>query len=485
MMVREGRASEAQIKLKKIRRAKLPRPLAWKAASLARRVNLDNLAVSILNPIVRPGRKHFLHATAQEKAEYAQCLTKIGAPEEALAILKGIREPLPDVWKFQAAALIAEWNYDKAIPLLARYIECGEVEPYQIIVAKVNMASALVYERQFGQASEILEHLLEETQNNQYTLLHGNSLELAAQSAIFQKQWSAAAEFLSRAERVLFGTGTLDEFFVMKWRAILTLSQDSENSKTLSRLHRVGKEARERGHWETIRDCDRIEALITHNKSLLTHVYFGTPHESFRKWLCVDSEPNATFMAEYLWTLHSGKEASIFDLKTGRIEGSLRKHLEVGDTLHQLFIALCRDFYRPCRLPALHYQLYPNEFYNPVTSPNRVYQVMNRMRKWIKVNRLPIEISEEWGHYWLTANRPFRIRITDRSKLGKIEPLILDTLQSSFGNQPFSVSQASEALSVSIPTALRRLSQAVSQGSLVRVGKGPGTKYCVPAKMAA
>ena len=205
-LIRRGHGAEARTALRQLISRKVPRPLLAQVAALLRRADLPWLALRLLNPIVRPTGKAAGFATEKEKAEYAAALAVIGASKEALELLRSIdAKEVPERLLYEAFALMAQWDYQATVPLLTRYVGVSSLTNYQRLVGKVNLAAALVHERQHLKADYLLKQLLFDTSLRRLSLMHGIALEQAAQSCIYQKNWSGAARFLQQANSALAG----------------------------------------------------------------------------------------------------------------------------------------------------------------------------------------------------------------------------------------------------------------------------------------
>src|SRR5205823_3880405 len=109
----------------------------------------------------------------------------------------------------------------------------------------------------------LLAGLVERTREGEHWLLHGNALELAAQSAFDEARFDEARRLVGEAETVLGAHGGLDAFYVEKWKAMLDYVVAPRRRGHGGPLDAVRRKARELHHWETIRDCDRLQALHT------------------------------------------------------------------------------------------------------------------------------------------------------------------------------------------------------------------------------
>lgn len=476
-LIRDGRGGEARAALKKLKEKKIPRPDAAAFASLAWRADLPALGVRALNAIVRPDRKNPVVASVAEKAEYAQCLIRLGAVEEAAKLLEGLpAESCPQVLLYLASARISQWEYAEAIPLLSRYTRAAGLTKYQRLVGMTNLAAALVYERQHDRATPLLHNLVYETSVKRFSLLFGVSLELSAQNFALQRKFAEMERCLDKARESLEKAEIVEDFFVRKWKAMGAMLREGHSVRSRNELEAVREEARKRRHWETLRQCDQIEAMVKRDEELLRRVYFGTPYRAFRERLLADFESKVAIPPEYVWAIHPSGEGKPHDLLRGKPVGR-REGLKPGQLFHRLLSALCLDFYRPIRLAALHFRLYPGEIYNPVTSPFRVYEAVKRLRQWMETCSLPLAIEEEEGTYQLVATAPCRLVLPGREVVEHRHGPALERLRKAFGEQPFSIHEACRVLELPLRTAHRLVKDSTDEGKLERVGRSRSTRY--------
>lgn len=477
-LIRAGSANAARRKLGGLARRKVPRPDALPLASLARRANLPGLALRLLNPIVRPSAKHVARASEAEAAEYAASLVRVGAVAEALEILKSIDGARhPEALLFESFALMTQWDYAATIPLLTRYLASPGLDAYAKLVGKVNLAAALVQERRHAPARACLEELRLETREPGLSLLHANSLELSAQQAVGERRWREAEHYLRDADQALRDSGSLDELFVRKWMAILALLRDGD-AAAKSLIARVRDEALARRHWETVRECDFHSAIVAHDDRLAVHLYFGTPFESYRRRIVAERGGKLDLPDRYPWALGDAtpgmKRVDLDHLLGEAIPGD--EPLKVGQAMHRLLATLASDFYRPRRIATLHAELYPREYFNPLSSPNRVHRVVHRLKRWLRRGRSPLVVVEENGMYRLHGMRPCRL-VVPRGRTNARSEHLLSRLAERATARPFSVGEAKAWLGVSERSAQRLLLGAVRDGALVREGAAAATRY--------
>lgn len=441
---------------------------------------MPEAGVKLLNLIVRPKARNPEVATETERLEYAAGLIAIGAAAEGTKLLSTIdSNQFPDVLFFRASAHFARWEYLDAIPLLQQYTKRFDIGEYHWMVGMVNLSAALLYERRSSEFEEASQILSEETRKRKLLRLHGNCLELLAQNSIQNRNWGEASRRLAQAESFLSEVGGYDLLFVQKWSAILALLEKGPTQKNLEALAEVKRSAIEQKRWETVRHTDQFKAVATQNHSLLQRVFFGTPFASFRLRLVEDFGAKISLPSEYLWGAEENEERleEEFDLNSGISAGG--EHLKPGCTSHRLLLALCSDFYRPSSLVSLHAEVWPDSFYNPISSPNRVHQGIHRLKEWMMEHMPSWRLIEKKGFYLLKGEKTGAIRVTQETVPSSHVFLIANRLRERWSDLPFSAKLASEHLGISVATAQRVLNSGQREGIVEKLGRGNVTKYRV------
>jgi len=472
-LIRSGKMNRAGGQLKKLSLSRLSRPDTYRAAALARQAGLPGLSVRLLNPFVRPKNLSIQKANDKEKALYAGALVRLGAVEEAETILGSIDAAnAPEKDLFLTHALFAQWNYRDAIPALERLIASSEIEQPQRVAGLVNLAAAFVHEGRYEEAESVFARIDEETERSGLTVFKGNTLELRAQASIGKKDWAGAEKYLSLAEAELVTATPVEAYFVRKWRAILNLRSSASSSPDIDDIRKLRAEAVAIGHYESIRDCDLIISCTTQNPDLFLQVFFGTPFTPFRQMALARYARPLDIPDEYNWQLLPGGQS---DDLLSRL-GARRPFSKQGGVLARLTALFCTDFYRPFRLEMIHEIVYPNEYYNPQSSPNRVHQSVRLLRRWIAQNNLPLEVASAGAMYWLRAKAPYAIRVPRnlwQDLHEKSELPWLDLLPTG----DFTSEDVVRQLHISDRSARRLLNHGVAAGRLERQGAGKSTAY--------
>ena len=94
------------------------------------------------------------------------------------------------------------------------------------------------------------------------------------------------------------------------------------------------------------------------------------------------------------------KPQRVFDLTSAR--ESQECQLKNGFLLHRLLHLLTEDLYQPLTLGKIFSRLFNGEYFDPNSSPDRVHQVVKRLRAWLRSEKIPLDIQEAGGFYRLT-----------------------------------------------------------------------------------
>lgn len=482
--LRQGQVQLAQTELQALQISKIPREDRLAFANLARRANLVFLSLQILGPIARPkvsSRKISLQAppTTAELAAYAAGLVRIGAVKEAKALLDSLdSSQCAEVLLYKSYIPILRWDYRQAIPYLKKYIGSPQISEYQKLVGKVNLASAYVAERNLHQVGKLLEELRKSTEAGAHLLLHSNVLELLAQYWILKKDYLQAQEFLLVASKSQQGSGNSNYgFWFKKWNAVLGSLQ--EGASRADEFLKIRQEALDGQDWETVRECDFFHAIFTKNNQGLTHVIFGTSFKRYREKVKVYRGTYLNLPRQYDWEIGPGGASEmvrILDVGRGR-ELNGKVELKIGQLLHRALKLLSSDFYRPFRIGEIYGELFPDTFFNPMTSAQQIAQVVQRLRNWFQQNHIPLQIMTLESAYRLQATGPYCLRLTLHHVRVSAHNAELKTLQENWPYQVFSAEQAAQATTIPRRTLSRVLKAAVANKKLFKVGHGRSTLY--------
>ncbi len=459
----------------------IPRSHICQFSEIAWRISYPIYALKLLHPIVFPENSFSKPATDKEKINYASSLVNLGAIDEAIEIFDGIN-PLeePETLLRKSFAYFKKWNYQGAMPWLLEYVNHKDLTPYKRLIGKVNMAAALIEQCEWRKAETLLTEIQSECRKNSHLLLLGNCLELQAQVEIFQHRFDQALPLLEEAKSYLQNQKGSFSLFVEKWLIICRCFKGDLDS--LKDLIDLKNKAFELSNWETVRECDLFEAIVTQNEDLVKRLLLGTPSEHYRQRVRRLFGKHLVSRGNYYLTLGSSPEAnpkrnfSPYDVQK---DG---KALYNKTQLLALYEALTMDFYKPSHIGLLFQRIYRDEKFNPFTSPDRVLKLIKRLNHWFISNELPIRVHIKKSEFALISQgESIQILVHRAQKLSK-EVGNIQQLKHLFDGRTFSASQVSEKMKISKSSAKNMINQAVEAGYLTQRGSRRPAIYQITSK---
>jgi tetratricopeptide (TPR) repeat protein len=476
--IRAGDFSSVVRSISTINRNTIPRIELVRYANIANRVNQGRIAHRLLQPIVRSdkqAKQSIVAPTEDEKIEFAEALRIMGFIGEAKKILSEIdskRQPLADLRI--AFCLMTQWKYAEAIPHLRNYLNNTDAKLYSHTIAGVNLAAALVIEREDEEALILLERLKVDTKKAGHQLLYGNCLELMAQLYIHQNRFQLADQILEEAEASSLKAQTRYSLYLRKWKAI---SASLQIQSVHQELESCRKLALEEMDWETLRECDLYIGFLTKNQNLLNQVYFGTPYPSYRKRI-LKLAGNVFLKSEsYVWN-QTGTEPihEVFDVLHGKLDSAI-SGLETGRLMHRLLLLLTSDLYRPLSIGSAFSELFPNEQFSQAGSTNRISQIVKRLRSWFHEQGDLFSIEENSGTYHLKIQPGIGLRVPREQPQLSSHSVTWMNLVSQLPANPFSKADVIQLLGCSAASANRLLRWSISTDRCKAIGAGPQRKY--------
>jgi hypothetical protein len=467
--LRAGKGARVARLLEGLNVARLAREQRLPLANVARRAGLTLLGLRLLGPVMHRDRNRWrTQPTSQELAEYAVLLQKCGANHEALQTLNLVDAgAVKEVHLYRSFCHFHRWDHAKAVPELKAYLEC-DLEPYARLVGQINLAVAHLYSSELEIADALLEQTLAAAAAGSYSRILGNGYELRAQTAVYRGDLSSASRYLEMARTQFDDEATFDQMFIRLWSAAIA---DSRAGR-VEELRKFRADALAGGFWECAREADLFSLKIEFRRELFEHLIFGTPHSGGRAYICrqLGCFPQSTSYT------YGEAGAPCFDLRSGKMTDG-RETLNAGKKTHQLLDILLRDLYSPYRIGGLFAELYPKEYFDIETSPDRVHQVLRRARRWLDSARIPVEITGVDGTYRLQIHGRFAFQLPLHRLPRNSMQLQFERLSERFGEKLFSASEAREALGIRITSFNRLLTWALENGLLERSGRSTSTRY--------
>ncbi len=466
--IRMGNGQAAREELLPLLPKAVPDGFLAKLANFCWRLDLPDRGLRILRRSVYPPQRAPEPPDPVVLAEYAQCLIKLGAVYEAEELLAQIPEnATPLKFAYRASAAMSRWDYERAYPYMVKYSACLSPSSYPAYVARINLAATAICIGKYQSATILLRELLNDASSKRFYRLYGTALNLAAQACIARKKWKEVDVYLDAATRTLKNIGPIDVLYIRKWQAIKTLAVRGK----LEPLRQVRIEATAINLWETVRQCDEYEALLSQNRALLLHLYYGTPYPHWRERLLKEFGSDIEIPMEYPWAFGGARAGAL------RIDALIRRQMTGSDQIPlRLLRVLVLDFYRPQRIPEIFAKLYPGEKFN-LSVKARVYEALTRLRAWLRTEGIPLIIDGKDGWFRLSSMVPCFVVVPRPDSILDQLTIRFETLLAVFGDKTFTLQEAAHILQVSSRTTNRILISGIERGLAKRDGHRRAARY--------
>jgi len=466
--IRQGQLHRAADQIRKFNFQQIPRESRTALANVCRRAGLIGHGLKVLQPLVRQlGPSVDKPATQEETCEYAALLMRNGSLAEAMNLLAGIDgERLPLSLLYRGFCHVSSWDYEAAAPLFEALLK-SEIDDYSKLIALVNLGASLSAIDRRQEAMEIINRAIVAATKVQAQRLIGNCLEIRAQIYMSQNAFAEAKKDLRQAHEMFDKNKNYDLLLISKNLAFIQALEE----KSLEPIHKFKAEAMARKHWESVREADFFSLKIRFDQKLFDHLIVGSPLPGYRKRALkqLPHEPSDYCLL--------GKEGSrCLDLENGHSNSDTG--LNPGKKVHAVLAALVADFYAPRNSGSLFANLYPDEYFDIGSSPNRVRQAIYRARSWLSEQDIPAEIHQDDGDYRFEIQGDFSLRISYAKPDLQSEAIrFLEMKKALPPGQPFTIGDACALLNISRSTFHRLAEYGLKNGLLRRVGVKRSTSY--------
>lgn len=479
ILIRSGQDQRVTKQLSALNMAQVPDQWRLPFANICRRISQISMGLRLLTPLVRSNEnKMQVRATPAERAEYAILLQRAGSVREALSILESIdAKMIPAVSLYTAFCHFNLWEYERALPHLRTYLDTN-LDPYQNLVARVNLGAALLTTNHFQDAKELLFGCIDSARQGSFRRLEGNCHELLSQVHILGDDLEAASASVHAAE-LIFDTPEslkgLEKLLTEKCRAFL----DAKLAKSTEPLLKFRERVVDWGHAETLRETDLFTLMVNFDAKKFEHLYFGTPFPAYRERI-ENYLGQHTTPSTYTW----GSDLPAVPRLDLVHEGTA---LRFGSSVHRTLHALTLDFYRANRSNSLFGLLFPNEYFNIFTSPTRLHQNLRRTRIWLKENHIPAEILKTKNGFILKVRDDYGFLVSKDRGVTDPKAMQIEKLRALFPEGGFSAADARKHLDLSNSGTQRLLRWAVEQSLVESFGASTSTTYyfCQPSRQSA
>ncbi len=470
-LTQTGIRSQALQLIHLLLQSKPKREYLVRLANFSNRNNSYVLAMRILYPIIKvQNQLSNITPTFLEINTYATSLIWIGSFNEAEHYLNQISDFHPS-WLTKAFLHLGRWEYKKALPYLKKYIHSPELTNYQRLVGEINLLSVYVGLRLEHDAIKLFNKLQKNLIENEHHLLLGNSHELIGQLYYFKLAFTEAEYHLQCAQTLLKDRAYRYRIFVEKWLAILNLHKNPDSIKAQSGLIFVRNEASRINHYETIRDCDFHLARLTKNYELMRKVYWGSSNRGYKNILMQNYPLDIDVMKKFNNKIeniiynptnianinYDSKEDGNFSLTNLNNEVNLdmmnlSSKLTCNKNFWTILNEITKDIYKPPKIGELFSVLYSNEYFNPFTSPSRVRNMVKRLNIELKFLFYEPRIQLKNGNLLFSSDNTICIKRPIQLFV-HYDQFLLKVFKQKWGSKRFNVTQFSNEMKISKPTA--------------------------------
>lgn len=480
--IKQGNIKSAKIQLKLINLKKTPREYWVALGNLARRCQMPSLILKWFNPIVRPLKPNSIIPTPAELALYGNALTRIGSFIESKEVLDSVDPNLDEqVYFYRALLAIQQWQYGDAVPNLENYIKQSKITSYQRLVGILNLAASHTALGDFRASSNYLQEILSLSEENK--LIKSNALEIQAQNYFYQENLQQAKKSIHDSLALTSDGSQFYSVFKKKWLFIIDLFEDESHKLSQSKVTEFKNFSRKEQDWESLRDIDFFLALKTRDEFRFLNVYYGTSLPGYKELLRRRYQYDFELPDDFgiVWSEYFDqpiKGSPRFDLASCSYG---EKQLQISTPkLRELFRFLISDIYRPFSFGEVLNHIYPNEYYNVVSSPAKLNRLIQRMRQEIAHIGIPINLEVSDNKLRFVPLSPVLFLSCDRKEVKPLEDSLFDEykiLFEKFGNESFTAKEAGNVLDTSLRT-VRRILNGLTKVNKIKMHKfGIKTSY--------
>lgn len=468
--IRSGRHKRASSRLREIKIAELSREDLVVLSDFGRRLQDPMFSLKSLGKTFRGVIAGKVEPTDTEIISYSRALVKMGFFNEADRWIQRIADVKRDeLLDLQGRKRIAQWDYAGAVYFYKRYVSQLEPSSYSYLVAKLNLSASLVGCSRFDEAITAILSLKELAVKNEHSLIFANACELMAQALILSGDFDQGLSSLKESHEALGQGQSIYSFYLRKWTWVANLLKSVGCQSELSRAIQLKQEAEQNQYWEDVRDIDRRLSEVNFSEPIALKLYFGTPHRAYRESIKRE-------------LLDGVKIPPVFNFHLGPREGHLKEVLALencfnpGSRIDSLFKTLTHDFYRPISLGYLFSRLYPDEYFDPHSSPTRVYRLVTRLRK-RTIDNFGVDCVWNQEGIRLVSSRPVVIPVEQRQEIRTRQECQVAKMRKVFRQDWFTTKGVSEQLQISQRSAQELLKTAKKKYRVNQQGKGRSTRY--------
>ncbi|MEO0336613.1 MAG: hypothetical protein AAF202_09465, partial [Pseudomonadota bacterium] len=289
---------------------------------------------------------------------------------------------------------------------------------------------------------------------------------------------------LENAKRHSADKSSIYSLFIEKWFFITALFASPNSSASKLEFSKFRKRVERSKNWSILRELDLYQALASEDDMEISKVYLKTQNRFYKKKISKLAGPEWRLTSPI--ALNNSVSSSQSGVTPFQIKPeSLLEPLLTHPRLLRLFQVLITDQYTPFYVGMLFSELFPDEFFDPYHSKNRIHQILRRLRQLIQEQKWSIEIIHESSSYRMNIGDEFPLLLieSDPNVISKYD-IDLAKLESSRQTN-FSASEIQSFLNCNRSKAVRVLNAGIDQHRIVKEGAGKNTRYLIKALKAS
>lgn len=459
-------------------------------AGTANRIGAFDKALSLLKPLAKLNPS----TAADVRIEAARALVWLGLPSQALRLLRSVSSTGPQASRYLRVwshAHFRQWDWITPQTALKTATQTTAASSSEGLALRMRLASSLLHgSSDFDGARALCREVLDHTSPEQHATWYVDAHNILVQCDLFSGQFEAARASLQRYRSVLtLNDERIGARLARLWEGLLDLqagqaSQSaSARSAAVASLEALHAEFEAAGLADWARTEHFYRAVLSDDRALASRLYFGSNLPCLRKRLLAAMKLREQDLPEHLLWEVTDPEAT----QGVTVELEVRPPRFASTLEDRALLALVADFYSPVTLPVLFERIYPDEIYNPASSPNRVWQALHRLRAQLKRQKIQVEIRETGGRFKIFPREGRLVLKLPRPHFTWTHPhfspqqqLGIDLVLKASAGKPFKTSDVMKLLDVSRPTAVALLKACIEEHILERTGRGPRAQYRFP-----
>jgi len=445
---------------------------------LLRRTGAFNETIKVLHSLARDERASENRDLAQ--IEYATALTFLGLTAEAENIFLSLnKNKYPQVLTQLSTLNTMNWDYESSVKNLENYFSLSSIhhisnDEYFKLIAEINLNISYAFVKPEKINIDRIYEIQEIVQQKNYKLLNAITTQILGRYLTSQREHANAERVFQTGLNMLKGQKTFDYLYLKKWQLINALESKRIGRKPLLELALLKKYAYNLKDYETVRECDYYHSLYSKNKKLHTYCFVGSPFSHYKKKFKSDLIEGKTLFqfnpenTRYEIKLTQDTKLDL-DLIISDYISTNKTQLKKNKNLSLLLQSLTNDFYRPKTIHRLFTDLFPDQYWNPQSSPNLIRQIIFRFRQWATANHTNLKITENSKNYFLNSEDHKIVFIKNRD--------FNLAMNLNLNSREFTLAEFRQQTGLSQRSAERKIAELKKRGQIKTIGQTRNLKY--------